>query len=569
MKKLFLFFFTPIISLTAFAQTFQVKGLAKTDANEAASFATVRLKFSKDSSIAKVDMADVNGAFKLIGLLPESYFLEVSAVGYEKYISKKFQLVDADINWQEIILTSSSNELKEVTVKAIKPIVEVLADKTVFNVEGTLSATGTSGFELLRKAPGVIIDNSENLIVEGKTGVQIFIDGRLSPLQGRDLTDFLKTIQASDIEAIEIITQPSSKYDAAGNAGIVNIKLKKDKRFGTNGTLAAGFGQGIYSKYNTSLSLNNRNRKTNFFGNYSNRWGLNRNFINLYRLQNQVEFDAQSESISDMVNHNLKLGADFFLTKTSTLGLIINGNLNNGSWNNDSRTPIRPLSSPNPTLVLVARSLTDMNTSNWSGNINYKFADTLGHELNVDADYGIYTSIRFNQQPNIYYNGDESQILFERNFNMDTPTDVSIATFKVDYEQNLLGGKGAIGAKMSSVNTLNSFEFFNVVDGNEILDPTQSNAFDYTERVYAAYLNYNKRWEKWNAQAGIRMEHTYSLGDLRSLQENPLNTVERNYTNWFPSGGLTFTPNRTNSYGFTYSRRIQRPNYQSLNPFQC
>ena len=143
-------------------------------------------------------------------------------------------------------------------------MVQVLADKTVFNVENTINATGTSGFELLRKAPGVVIDNNDNLIVEGKTGILIYIDGKQSFLTGSDLTNYLKTIQATDIEAIEIITQPSSKYDAAGNAGIINIKLKKNKNFGTNGTISSGFNVGRFGTSLSSISFNNRNKKNNF-----------------------------------------------------------------------------------------------------------------------------------------------------------------------------------------------------------------------------------------------------------------------------------------------------------------
>lgn len=555
------------VSLTQ-AQTYNVKGLVKTEANEGASFATISLKYAKDSTLAKADLADVNGGFKLVGVLPGTYFVNVSSVGFEPFDSPVITIVDSDISFEPFTLKGNENMLKEVEVKAIKPMIEVLADKTVFNVQNTLSATGTTGFELLRKAPGVIIDNNDNLIVEGKGGVQIYIDGRPSPLQGKDLTDFLKTLQASDIEAIEIITQPSSKYDAAGNAGIVNIKLKKDKRFGTNGSLSAGYSYGRYAKYNTSLSLNNRNRKTNFFGNYSNRWGDNYGFMNLYRQQNGLIFDAKTENEYYNMSHNVKGGVDFFINNKSTLGVILNANINNGSSDSFSRTPISRVGEENPFQVLVADNTSASNVNNLSGNINYRFADTLGHELNIDADYAQYISDRQNSQPNVYYNGNETQTLLERIFQMNTATNVNIATLKADYEQNLWKGKFSTGFKIARVATDNTFDFFDVNDGTTTLNDGRSNNFIYTENVNAAYVNFNRKWEKWNLQAGLRVEQTKSDGRLTSTQNNPLNRVTRNYTNLFPSGGLTYSQNQNNSWALTYSKRIQRPNYQSLNPFQ-
>jgi iron complex outermembrane receptor protein len=550
------------------AQTYSVKGLVKTEANEGASFATVSLKNAVDSSLAKADLADVNGGFKLVGVLPGKYFVNVSSVGFEAYNSPAITIVDSDITFEPFVLESNANMLKEVEVKAIKPMIEVLADKTVFNVQSTLSATGTTGFELLRKAPGVIIDNNDNLIVEGKSGVLIYIDGRPSPLTGKDLSDFLKTLQASDIEAIEIITQPSSKYDAAGNAGIVNIKLKKDKRFGTNGSVAAGYAIGRYAKYNTSLSLNNRNRKANFFGNYSNRFGKNFNFINIYRQQSGLIFDSKTNSINDGMSHNAKGGVDIFINRKNTLGVILNANINNGTGSSFSRTLISRMGEGNPFQVLVADNTSMSDVSNLSGNINYRFADTLGHELNIDADYAQYISDRQSFQPNRYLNGDETQTLFERIFRMNTPTNVNIATFKVDYEQYLWKGKFSTGFKIARVSTDNTFSFFNVNDGISTLNPNQSNNFIYTENVNAAYVNFNRKWKKWNVQAGLRLEQTVSDGKLTSVQNNPRDRVQRNYTNLFPSGGLTYAQNQNNSWALTYSRRIQRPNYQSLNPFQ-
>ena len=238
----------------------QISGKLLSAAEAPIPYAAVILNSPLDSSLVKATTSNEAGNFSLKGLLPSEYLLRITVLGYADY-NKKINFTGNDLALGTIILTESAQNLTEVTVVAEKPMVQVLADKTVFNVQNTINATGTSAFELLRKAPGVIVDNNGGFIVEGKTGVQIFIDGKLSILQGEDLTNFLESLQATDIEAVEIITQPSSKYDAAGNAGIINIKLKKDKSLGTNGTYTTGVTAGDFARYNSSVNFNSRGKK--------------------------------------------------------------------------------------------------------------------------------------------------------------------------------------------------------------------------------------------------------------------------------------------------------------------
>ncbi len=570
MKKLFATFtFLTILCLTnVFAQSFSVKGLVKNEANEGVSFASVSVFYAKDSTLVKADACDANGGFKINTLKTDRYFIKISSIGLQSFQSPNFEIIDQNIDFQAFILNNDTQILKEVSVKAQKPMIEVLADRTVFNVQSTLSATGTTGFELLRKAPGVVIDNSENLILAGKTGVRIFIDGKPSVLMGQDLNDYLKSLQASDIEAIEIITQPSAKYDAAGNAGIINIKLKKDKRFGTNGSLSTGFGYGRFGKFNNSLSLNNRNRKTNFFGTYSNRFGQNWSFINLYRQQVNTIFDQKSTTISDAKNNNVKIGFDYFASKKSTFGVILNGNFNDNANRNYSRTPISSMASNQIEQVLIADNRSQSNNYNLYLNTNYKFADTLGHELSVDVDFGRYGNNRQSFQPNFYKNATETQTLLQRIYRMNTPTEIGIISAKADYEQRFLKGKLSLGVKFSQVKTDNTFDFFNVIDERDIFDRNRSNNFIYTEQINAGYVNFDRTIKKMNFQAGLRLEQTISDGKLTSNQANKEAQVKRNYTNLFPSAGITYSRNPKNSFALSYSRRIERPTYQSLNPFE-
>lgn len=547
-------------------QAQNVTGTLLNAENEPLAFATVLLNNSKDSVLVKATASREDGFFELKGISKGTYLLQISNIGFADY-RKPLAIDNGDVRLGEIILVEATENLEEVVVVAEKPMVQVLADKTVFNVENTINATGTSAFELLRKAPGVIIDNNGGVIVEGKAGVQFYIDGKPSVLQGEDLMNYLESLQATDIESLEIITQPSSRYDAAGNAGIINIKLKKDKSLGANGSVTTGVTVGDFARYNNSISFNQRGKKGNLYGTYSNRFGKSTGFLNLFRRQGDLEFDAKTNSVFDQNSNNIKLGYDYTASSKSTIGTILNGNFNNSFGDNDSRTPIRRVGAVLNDSVLIASNRSANTSFNVNANINYRYADTLGHSLNIDLDYGRYGSDREAFQPNFYFNGSETEITSQQITRQETPIAISIATAKLDYEQDFWKGTLGVGVKTSLVNTENTFDFFNVINGQEILDVSQSNQFDYSENINAAYLNYNRKWEKWNVQFGIRMENTVSDGDLTAGETANNNRVKRNYVDFFPSGGLTYQHNVKNQFALTYSKRIQRPNYQSLNPF--
>jgi iron complex outermembrane receptor protein len=551
----------------AFGQSGVIKGtVSGPDAPLA--FANVILKNATDSSMTKVELTTETGEFSFKSIPFAKYFIEISYLGIAPFGSDVFTLEQALLTLDEFRTETVSSDLATVEVVASRPLIEVQADKTVFNVENTLNSTGTDGFQLLRKAPGVIIDNNDNIILEGKTGVQIYINGKPSPLSGEDLTNFLRSLQSSDIAAIEIITQPSSKYDAAGNAGIINIRLKKDKRLGTNGTVAAGYSRGKNNRYNGSISFNNRTKKTNVFGTYSNNFGETWSFINLDRIQEGVRYNSQTEALDSRTTHNSRIGFDVFPHANHTFGVLLSGTFYERDSKGLTSTPISPVGTEQPDQILKAQSIINNNNANLAGNINYRFADTLGHELTFDLDYGRYDRERTSFQPNEYLNGEQTTQLFERNFRMITPTAIDIFTAKLDYSQNLLGAKVGIGAKYSLVNTDNTFDFYDVIEGNDEFNADRSNVFLYSENINAAYINISKKWEKWNVQAGLRAEQTISEGDLTSTQTSEEDNVKRNYLDWFPSGGITYTPNFTSSWALTFSRRIQRPNYQTLNPFE-
>lgn len=532
-------------------------------------FANVVLKLAKDSSLFKVEYSKEDGGFAILEVPAGAYWLDVSYVGLPPYQSAVIDLAAGQkMNLGNIDLKPGATDLSEVVVKAQKPLLEIKPDKMVLNVEGSINATGNNAMDLLRKSPGVVIDNNDNISMLGRTGVQIYIDGKPSPLAAADLAAFLKTVQSTEIEAIEIITNPSSRYDAESTAGIINIKMKKDKRLGTNANLNLGGSMGQVGQYNGSINGNYRNKKLNAFGSFGYYDGENINFMDIYREQSGLVFDQRGRNDSEWSGQNFRFGTDFFLNKKETIGFLINGNLNDNGNSGNSRTFISMQGQSAIDSVLVAESFQDGTRDNVNFNVNYQIDNGKGNVWNMDVDYGMFRNEREAFQPNFYKDASESEVLTQRIFANNSPTDIDIYTFKLDHERPLFGGKMEIGTKLSLVETDNTFDFFNVINGENQLDLDRSNQFEYRENVNAGYVNFSKQIKKWGIQAGLRVEHTHSTGDLTSAKPTDNDFVERDYVNLFPSAGITFAMNQKNTFQLSYSRRINRPSYQDLNPFE-
>ncbi|MBV9960746.1 MAG: TonB-dependent receptor, partial [Parafilimonas sp.] len=494
--------------------------------------------------------------------------------GYMFSYSPAFEVSgNGDVNVAAISLIKSSSNLKAVTVTAQKPIVEVKADKTILNVENTINSVGSDALELLRKSPGVLVDKDDNISLAGKNGVQIYIDGKPSPLTGTDLSYYLKSLQSSQIESIELITNPSAKYEAEGNAGIINIRLKKNKAFGTNGSVNAGYNIGIYPKYNAGFTFNHRDQKVNIFGSYNYNYNRNEGFMNIYRIQLDTIFDQHSKMLFQNKSHNFKAGVDYFINKYSTVGVMVNGNLADPHFANKSNTTITYQPTDSVNRILKADNSSASTRDNVNANVNYHFADTSGHELNIDADYGYYNIKSDQYQPNFYYDPTGIDLQNQYVYNMIAPTKIDIYSAKVDYEQNFKKGRLGYGAKVSYVKTTNNFDRYNVYTNGKLLDTLRSNDFNYKENINAAYVNYNRQFKGIMIQAGVRVENTNSEGISNGYNWSNSyvpydSTFKRNYTDFFPSAAITFNKNPKNQWGLAYSRRIDRPAYQDLNPFE-
>ncbi len=561
-----LILFFSSFTLNVFSST--LKGVVQDQNNKPISYVTVMLLNSKDSTLVKGDVTDENGQFQFDQLSNGNYILSSSNVGFQKHYSKTITINENNKETVEnIVLKPNDKSLKEVKVLGKKPMIEVKADKTVFNVEQSINAAGTNALELLRKCPGVRVDKDDNVEMRGKSNVLIYIDGKPTYMDNNDLAAMLKNMQSNDIESVELIANPSAKYDASGNAGIINIKLKKNKIFGTNGNVSLGLAQGKYFKQNAGLSLNNRSKKVNVFGNYSINRGKDYNFQNFDRTQNNFNYNFKSGNVSDGINQSVKAGVDYYINSKSVIGIMVNGMSNAGDFTSESKTYIGPANA-NFNQVLKATNKIPITRRNGNANLNYKFEDTSGHTLNIDLDYGNFKSEGKSYQPNIYWNANETAITSQAIYKSNTFNDIHIYSGKADYEQNLFKGKLGIGIKSALVKTDNDFQFYDVVNNLDTLNLSRTNHFVYTENVNAAYVNYSRQFKKLSTQLGVRAEHTNSKGMLNSAIPQNDDTVKRNYINLFPSAGFSYTINDKHQIGVTYSRRIDRPNYQDLNPFE-
>lgn len=569
------FSLTLLLAATAFfSQAQQINGLAKDESGVPLNAATVSLIKASDSSSIKLAVTKPDGSFIFSGIKEGNYKVMITYTGYIPGFSSSFSFSSSDVIVPELKLLKISNGLSNVTVTATRPMVEVKADKTILNVEGTINAVGSNALELLRKSPGVLLDKDDNISLAGKNGVQIYIDGRSTPLSGQDLANYLKSLQSSQIEAIELITNPSAKYDAAGNAGIINIKLKKNKSLGTNGSVNAGWNIGITAKYNAGASLNYRNNKVNVFSTYSINYAPNEQHLKVTRTVLDSLFDQQGTIHQVGKAHNFKIGADYFINKKNTIGVMVNGTLSDPTFSNYTKTFISNTTTKIVDRILVADNSNSLKRHNANINLNYNYTDPKGTSLVVNADRGTYDLNSDQFQPNYYYSASGQVLMNSVIYHMYSPAQININSIKADYEQNFKKGKLGFGAKSAWVKTDNDFQRYNVHGSIEDLDKDRSNHFVYRENINAGYINYNRQYKKFMIQTGVRIENTVSEGVSDGLKYNGINYVpsvssfKRSYTDLFPSAAITLNKNPMKQWSLTYSRRIDRPAYQDLNPFE-
>lgn len=546
----------------------KLTGLLKDEQEETIPFANVAIIKVKDSTIVSGTMTGMEGDFSIDSPSAGNYFLEFSTLGFKSVKTEAFKVDHTDFqkDFGVIIMQVEASFLDEVTITAERPRIEVKADKMVVNVEGTVMASGTSAYEVLSMSPGVWLDQNGELLLNGKANVAVMIDGRPTYLSSKELQNLLEGMSSENIKNIEIISNPSAKYEAEGTAGILNINLKKNNLSGLNGSAYAGYEYNSFSLYNSGINLNHKKGKWNSHISLdASRQGRFRE-QNILRTFNSEEgvtsIDQNGKQTRFFYTPSLRIGTDYEINDKHSFGVTGNLTYQNGEndWNNE--VILNP--ADGSTSFIDARNHLEDEFYNSSINMHYLGKlDTIGTTLSADLDY-----VKLNKDVNTTFTNvftfsefdSETERLGTDNF-----SEYDIYAARVDLSLPLANaGKLEFGAKISQVKSRSELDFYEIINNERVIDPELSNRFAYDENIYAAYGSYSKNFnETWNLQAGLRLEQTDAEGYSATLDQ----TTPRKYLDFFSS--LFVQQNLTENYklSYSFSRRITRPNYERLNPF--
>ena len=541
-----------------------IRGRVVDDRKNPIAFANIVAQLKTDSTLVKGGVSDADGRFALEVMDPNDCFLSISYIGFK---TRRIASIKA-ANLGTIILETTAEELSEVAVVAEKPFIQREQDKLVVNVENSIVSAGGTTLEVLAKSPGIIIDQDDNISLSGRSGVRVYIDNKDTRLQGEQLANLLRSLPSSNIEKIEIISNPSVKYEAQGNAGIINIVTKKGRLYGTNGSITLSPGHGRYFRWSNSVDINHRTEKFNVFGQYSfssmNRYQeivIDRVFLQgnqpmaYYNLQNDFELPVKS--------HNGRLGIDFSAGERTTLGLLFTG-LKSINENESTSHVLGYDVDRNLTSEEVTTTDIESDWNQFTANFNARH--TLKNKSSVD----------FNFDHARYNNGSNQRFVSDFNFFNSGATAQDILLGDVDGFLNLTGltldyvlpldngNRLEAGWKNTWVKSDNDLRYVNDINATLVPNDNLSNHFIYDEAIYAGYLSYNINKEKWNAQIGLRAENTFIKGNQVTTET----VFENDYLNLFPTASYNYALNDNHALGVSFGRRIDRPSYGQLNPFR-
>ncbi|MTI33169.1 TonB-dependent receptor domain-containing protein [Xanthovirga aplysinae] len=557
----FVFFFS-LLSTTNAQHIISGKVVDK-DSN-ALEWTNVSLLQASDSSLVTGTISDSEGKFQL-NAASGNYIMKVSFIGYTTF-QKPFTIKQNISLQKEIILEEDKKNLETVVVKGQKNLIERKADRIVFNVENSPSTAGSSGWEALRKAPGVMTDQNGEVAISGKKGARVMINDRIVQLSGDELKAYIEGLSADDISSIEVITAPPAKYDAEGAAGLINIKTKSTPAFGLVGSLRSGLEQASLFGYNGGINFYYQDQKINIYGQYGGKssgfTGVNDGTTTIYDATTYIADHYKYRNLT----HNFKGGLDYKLNNKNVIGLMAESSSRKGKGDISSITTFDNQEDN----LFENPSNTDSKRQLYSLNLNYRRDfSTEGHSLSTDLDYTTYQS---NSLQEIYDFQKESKLESTGNgmkhFLSESLSDqdFTIQSAKIDYNLPIKNLSLESGAKISRVKVKSDAEFKDNLNGALAKDPTKSNLFHYQETISALYTGINSSIkEKFDVKLGLRGEYTQieqnSQGSLDSTNQN-------NYLSFFPSVFLLYKDTDRQQWKLSYNKRIRRPSYRSLNPFR-
>ncbi|TAG30616.1 MAG: TonB-dependent receptor [Sphingobacteriia bacterium] len=461
--------------------------------------------------------------------------------------------------------TLIAKTISAVTVVAAKPFIQVMVDKTVLNIAARPSLGGQNALELLKSAPGVVVDPNENISMGGKSGVTIMIDDRNTQLSSQDLAQLLKSIDADNIKEIEIITNPSARFDASGNAGIINIKLKKSISNGLNGSISSNYTQSTHARGSGTVNFNYRKNKWNLFVNGGANKGYQITTANNERLTPAKQFLQRGFEGDDFKGANFRTGIDYNLNKKTTIGILWMHNNRFTEMDNNNYTLVKTINLSDTNVF--TRSIAPSTTARDNFNFNYRLLEDKKSELNIDADYTKFQSALNNTITTDKLN--QTNTKFATNgLENNAAVRIEIKSIKLDYLHHFTE-KTQIETGFKSVYSTaqNQINIKQLNNANWVEDSSKSNSFNYNEFIQAAYISFQTKLNKFTVQAGLRGEYSQVKGQSTDLKNTKIEKPDTSYMNLFPTIFVQYALNEKHQLGFSYSRRIDRPSYQDQNPF--
>lgn len=525
-------------------------------------FVTVHLLTTPDSLAAYETITDTSGSFTLAGIKPGNYLLHLSAIGYHaKYWPLSFTSHTEIKSLDNIMLVAEHGVLNAVTVSSRKPPMQRVGDKLVLNVTGNVFyKTAVNTFDILKKIPGLQINADGTMLLSGRNTPTIFIDGKPTPMSEQELQNYLAALTPDMIASIEVIANPSSRYDGEYKA-IIDIKLKRDKALGWNGTVTANVQQNEYTYTEDNLLLTYKAKKVAYTARLGYTGGSKIYRYNaLQHLANTNIMATSTETETKYNNLNYQLGFDYNITPSQRLGVWLRAFFNNRETS--SHNTLHTTDSSSKVLVsdIDTKNMAAPEQDNYAANIDYSV--TLGtQQLQV---LGLLSKISNRQNEDIQTKDRYAAALSDY-WKTDLKNDILIRMVQADLSGELGKGKYGVGAKFVYTTTKNDLHYDTLNLHNEfVTDSGRTNNFQYEEYITALYATYDLKYEKLAYSFGLRAEHTHSIAN--AITQNDI--TKRDYLTWLPNVNVTYTIDNNNQLNFSFTRRITRPTFSQLNPFR-
>ncbi|AMR32556.1 hypothetical protein A0256_14550 [Mucilaginibacter sp. PAMC 26640] len=534
---------------------YEIKGRVVDVNHQSIAFANVVIKQVATDKIVQTAKTDTGGRFRLTATDKGDYLIGISEVSKDS-LSLALTLEDMKIvQLPDFILKASIKQLKQVTVTSKTPVLERKVDRWIFNLNNTIMANGSSLFEALQVAPFLkVSDNGVSMV--GKGGMGVMVNDKIIYLSGTDLTNYLKTLRSEGVEKIEIITNPPAKYEAQGNAGLINIVLKKNESLGWRGSVGSSYRKDVYASYSYNAALFFRSKKINstFTFNQSRYHNMLDDWLNIIGNPYQILSNEQRISIPPGLQAGLSI--DYELNKHNNIGFIYNL-----SHSKEKDTYVNSYS-------YVTGNSIDSVLNTKGEMLRPLLANTLNiyHDLKIDsAGKKLSSAVNyFTNRPevkNIFVSESANNYSSVQNNNL---SKYNIWSVQSDLTLPYKWAKLETGAKFANYNNTASVAYYNDSLDHLVLDQTRSNDFDYIEKNLAAYYSMETDLsKKWRAKAGLRYEYTMTDGYSPTLNQRN----KRNYGALFPTAYIVYKADGSNVFSINYSRRINRPGLASLNPF--